>query len=127
MIVTSVTLFRLLWEVKATQDRHTISLCQHFRGFSVHTKRMVERVALDRKQNDDLSTYYKIWRNVYTARYSEIRRACNRLTKQQPYAIVVKQADGTIKSVTRSRIDELQRSDWFRERVFDMYLCNEGS
>ena len=67
-----------------------------------------------------LTDYYDEWRNVFDGHYRDIRAACTKLPDLKPYVI-----NG--ESMTKKKIRELASENWFRERVFDMYLWNKGN
>lgn len=76
------------------------------------------RKALGTNEND-----YKKFNQAFVARYdaveSQITLACSNLINVRPYTV---QPD-----ITEEALNDLVTTTWFRERVLDMYLWNEGN
>ncbi|PIE46481.1 MAG: hypothetical protein CSA42_08345 [Gammaproteobacteria bacterium] len=76
------------------------------------------RIALN-VPNGDLEKYYDKWRVSFGDRKNEIIKACSELPKMHLYTI-----DNEVG--TQEYIKSLVGNSWFHERVFDIYLWNEG-
>jgi len=72
------------------------------------------RLALGTKVGD-LDSYYNCWRKKFEVHSEEISNACERLYKMSKYA--VDQDIGT-----KDYIQNISSEQWFKERVFDIYL-----
>jgi hypothetical protein len=67
----------------------------------------------------DLDTYYVRWHEEFQRNRSEIDRACASLLQVRAYTI-----DPTV--ATRAFVQQTVSEQWFKERVFDMYLWSKG-
>jgi hypothetical protein len=68
----------------------------------------------------DLSAYYESWGSQYSDHESDITDACSRLTGVLSYII-----DHSV--ATKSYVDSVAQTQWFKQRVFDIYLWHVGN
>ncbi|HRY14729.1 MAG: hypothetical protein KDJ31_06245 [Candidatus Competibacteraceae bacterium] len=76
------------------------------------------RIALETPVGD-LNAFYSKWKEAYEAKKHEVAQACDKLPSVYLYSVDQQQG-------TKSYVEEIASSDWFRERVFDIYLWNRG-
>jgi len=69
-------------------------------------------------RDGDLEDYFYRWQEAYKANAEEVKRVCKKLPDLYKYT-----SEKTTKKYIKSIIDE----QWFRDRVFDIYLWNEGA
>lgn len=70
-------------------------------------------------EDGNLSAFYNEWRNQYELHRKEILSACAKLSNVAKYSC-------DMKISTPKYIDEISSSNWFQERVFDVYLWHKG-
>ena len=76
------------------------------------------RLALN-VRNADLLTYYKTWRKEYGEQRARVAAACQALMDVRSFCLEP--------HLSRDKLAELSRAEWFRERVFDIYLWHKGA
>jgi len=76
------------------------------------------RLALNRR-DADLSTYYKTWRKEYEEQRTRVDAACEALVDARRFCLVP--------DLSPEELSKLSGADWFRERVFDIYLWHKGA
>ena len=78
------------------------------------------RSALGFRSVPGLTQYYDRWLFQYKLFKDDIRMACDALPEQRQFAI-----DGS--TVSKETVERIVSAEWFRQRVFDMYLWHGGA
>jgi hypothetical protein len=90
-----------------------------YRIYDAQAIKGLARVAKFRK--GDYKSYCETWESQYEPRSSEISRAANGLVNLMPREYTA------APSLTDAQLLKLVSANWFRERVFDIYLWEIGS
>jgi hypothetical protein len=69
--------------------------------------------------DNDYKSYVEDWKEFYITKKEDVEKACNQLLKDYKYSRPGKEID-------EEYVLKFYKQDWFKERVFDIYLWNKG-